>query len=100
MECKNCNEHQPNVEPIPYIAHEAAMARAERTIKRLFILLIVTVCLWFCSIFATVGGFLWYINQYDFESYEYTQDGEGLNIIGDGNGVDFNVPETESAEKN
>jgi hypothetical protein len=28
-----------------------------------------------------------YLNEYDFADYEYTQDGEGLNIIGDGNGV-------------
>ena len=40
---------------------------------------------------ATIAGFIWYLNQYDFASEttttEYTQDGEGVNIIGDGNGV-------------
>jgi len=35
-----------------------------------------------------VGSFLLYLNQYDFESYQ--QDGEGVNIIGDMNGVDYN----------
>lgn len=37
---------------------------------------------------------LW--SEYDFESYEYQQDGEGVNIIGDGNGVDYNGPARES----
>lgn len=36
-----------------------------------------------------------YLEQYDFESYEYSQDGQGLNIIGDKNGVGFNVPTHE-----
>ena len=37
------------------------------------------------------GGFLWYLSQYDFYDYseEVTQDGHGLNIIGDRNGVMF-----------
>ena len=50
---------------------------ADRANRRLFILLIVVIGLWF----ATIGLFVWYLNQYDFESYssEYTQDGHGLN---------------------
>lgn len=28
-----------------------------------------------------------FIGQYDFESYEYSQDGAGVNIMGSGNGV-------------
>jgi len=73
-------------ENVPYIVHETEIARQERHIKRLWIAL-------FVAIFACVaitGGFLWYLNQYDFESYE--QDGSGVNIVGDGNGVDYDVP--------
>lgn len=44
-------------------------------IKRLFILVLVVLGLWAC----TIGGFVWYLNQYDFVSY--TQDGEGYNNI-------------------
>lgn len=95
-DCKTCKESRQNVEPVPYIAHESAMARQERTIKRLIITLMVIIFLWF----ATIGGFVWYLNQYDFESYVYKQDGEGLNIIGDRNGVDFHVSESGGAPSN
>lgn len=35
----------------------------------------------------TIGGFLLYLNQYDFTAFDVQQDGHGLNIIGDRNGV-------------
>lgn len=91
-DCNSC-EKKRAVDPVPYVVHESAMARNERTVKRIVIALLVVIILWF----ATVCTFVWYLNQYDFESYEYTQDGEGVNIIGDGNGVGYNgadVPET------
>ena len=37
--------------------------------KRLWVALIVVLCMWT----ATIGGFVWYISQYDYVSY--TQDG-------------------------
>ena len=95
-DCKSCKESRQSVEPVPYIVHESAMARQERTIKRLIITLMVIIFLWF----ATIGGFVWYLNQYDFESYVYEQDGEGLDIIGDRNGVDFHVSESDGASSN
>ena len=67
------------------LAHEFSIAMAERTIRRLFILLILIVLLWG----ATIGTFVWYINQYDYESYTYEQDGQGVNIMGDWNGVEY-----------
>ena len=51
--------------------------------KRMFVALLVVLALWA----ATIAGFIWYLYQYDFESYSYTQDGEGLNVIGDSNEV-------------
>ena len=78
--CKGKDAHAP--ESVPYIVHESSMARMERQIKRLWIALIV--CL--SVIVATNAGWIYYENQ--FETYEYTQDGEGTNIIGDGNDVD------------
>lgn len=95
-DCQTCKERKQAVEPVPYIAHESDMARQERTIKRLIAALFVVIALWF----STIGVFIWYLNQYDFESYEYTQDGEGLNIIGDRNGVGFYVAESEGAPQN
>jgi len=35
----------------------------------------------------TIGGFLLYLNQYDFTALDVQQDGQGLNIVGDRNGV-------------
>lgn len=65
-------------------------ALAEKTIKRLWIALIVAYVL----IAGLAGGFLWYLNRYDFQSIstEYTQDGRGLNVIGANslNGVNLN----------
>lgn len=60
-DCKTCKERRSATEPIPYIAHESAMARMERTIKRLWILLIVVVTL----LVASNGAWLWYESQFE-----------------------------------
>lgn len=73
---------------VPYIVYEGTQARNERTIKRLIIALIVSICL----IFVSNMAWLWYLSGYDFETYEYTQDGGGTNILGDGNGVSYYEP--------
>ena len=91
MERQIMPENRP--ESVPYIVHEAEMARQERHIKRLWIALIVAIV----ACVAITGGFLWYLNQYDFTSYE--QDGQGVNIIGDGNGVDYDGPASASANQ-
>ena len=94
MDCSTCKENRKN-EPVPYIAHESAMARQERTVKRLVAAIIIVMVLWF----ATIGAFLLYLNQYDFESYDFTQDGMGVNIIGSQNGV-YNGTESEDPPQN
>lgn len=76
-------------ETVPYIVFEGEIARQERHIKRLWIALIAAVI----AMVLIVGGSLLYLNQYDFASYQ--QDGEGVNIVGDGNGVDYNGPASE-----
>jgi hypothetical protein len=82
--CDACKEIK-KTEPVPYIVHESAQARNERTVKRLVVALIVLALLWFATI--GIGVYAWM--QYDYESEEtvteYKQDGEGLNIIGDRN---------------
>jgi hypothetical protein len=79
-----------NPETVPYIVFEGEVARQERHIKRLWIALIAAIV----AMVLIVGGFLLYLNQYDFASYQ--QDREGVNIVGDGNGVDFDVPARSS----
>lgn len=87
--CKECKEKRMEVntpENVPYIVHEAAMARNERNVKRLVVALVVAIVL----AFATNVGWLIYESQFETldYSYDYTQDGQGTNIIGNGNDVD------------
>ena len=78
-------ERQSKPDSVPYIVFEGEMARQERHVKRLWIALLAAIT----ALVLTVGIFVWYLNQYDFTSYE--QDGEGINILGTSNGGDCNV---------
>ena len=85
--CRECKENRVEAktpENVPYIVHETAMARNERNVKRLVVALVVAIVL----AFATNVGWLIYESQYETVDYSYAQDGEGTNIIGDGNDVD------------
>lgn len=69
---------------VPYFVHEGAMARAERTIRRLWILCIILVLL----LTVTNGAWLYYESQFeDVVTTEYTQDvtqdadGDGSNTF-------------------
>lgn len=53
-DCRSCKDNRR--EPVPYIAHEMAMARAERTVKRLVAVVIVMALL----LAGTIAGFLMY----------------------------------------
>ena len=67
--CETCKGEESSVpESVPYFVHESAMARAERTAKRLWITILTL-------IFLLVGSncaWLWYEAQ--FETVEYTQE--------------------------
>ena len=71
---------------VPYVVHEADMARMERGNKRLSILASILVAL----LFITNALWVWLWNQYEYVDTVTTtvsQDGEGNNIYGDGNEV-------------
>lgn len=73
-----------NMQMIPYIAHESAMARNERHIKRLILALVLTSFL----LFASNCVWLVYLYQYDFGSEDYmvevdTGEGGNANYIGE-----------------
>jgi hypothetical protein len=94
----------------PQYYQDIIAGMAERTIKRL------VRCLCLLAVVSLALGLLLYLShvkaandlkannekwlevwsQYDFESYEYQQDGKGVNIIGNMNGVDYDVPTSES----
>lgn len=89
------NDVENSKTKIPFIVYEATMARMERHIKKLWIALIIAII----SIVLCNVSWLLYINQYDFEDYEYTQDGTGVNIIGDSNGVGYYGAEVDSQKE-
>lgn len=94
MNCDNCSIK--GAEPVPYIVHESAMARMERTHKRLWIALILVICL----LVATNGAWLWYESQWEtvetWQDVWQEADGNGNNqfVGGDYNGW----PESEDAD--
>ena len=90
LDCANCAEEK-RPESVPYIVYEESIARSELHIKRLWIALIIAVSL----IFASNIGWLIYESQFDTYSYDYSQDGEGVNIIGDENEV-YDEPKAEN----
>lgn len=66
----------------------------KRQNKRLVVALFVVLILWA----TTIGGFVWYLNQYDFSSYEVnSQDGGNANFIG--NDGDITNGESESSQE-
>lgn len=87
-------------EPVPYIVYEGTMARFERTIKRLIIVIIVAVV----TLFASNMAWLYAWNSYDYEDTSIVVDGESkgnANYIG-ASGVINNGEsgsQEESAEK-
>lgn len=86
-DCKTCKERRSATEPIPYIAHESAMARMERTIKRLWVLLIVVVTL----LVATNGVWIWRESQFEDVVTTTTQDVTQTNDGGNNNFVGGDV---------
>ena len=94
--CETCKKVQNEPESVPYIVHESAMARAERTAKRLWITILTL-------IFLLVGSncaWLWWNNQWEtVESWEITQENDGgyNNYIGnDGDIVNGETDYTEN----
>ena len=85
--CNNCTkaEDTENVSvSVPYVVHEAMVARQERQIKRMWIALIVAVSMLFAS---NVG---WLIYESQFVTVSYEQDGDGLNNVNVGEQGDIN----------
>lgn len=97
-DCKSCKENRQNVEPVPYIVHESAMARQERTIKRLWILLILVISL----LVATNGAWIWYESQWEVVETEITQENNGgyNNYIGNDGDIYNGEADNQDAPEN
>ena len=80
MDCETCKERRKVIaqtpKDVPYIVHEGAVARLERVIKRMWVLvlsLIILLC-------VSNAAWIWYCNQWEtVESLEITQENEGVN---------------------
>ena len=83
---------------IPYIAFESEMARHERTIKRLLVALIAVIIM----LFASNVAWLWFFNQFDFQTETVmfdTEDGGDNSYIGN-DGVINNGEDGSSGNEN
>ena len=78
--CENCKA-KPCKEPesVPYIVHEASMARMERQAKRLWIAVLLLIAL----LVGTNAAWLYYDSQFSdiVTTIEAEQDGSGVNIV-------------------
>ena len=81
MEEKSFNSTEAYQEPVSYLVYEHTMARFERTIKRLIIVIIVAVV----TLFASNMAWLYAWNLYDYDNTSIVVDGESkgnANYIG------------------
>ena len=69
---------------------ELEVARHERTERRLIWCWIVTVIIAIIAVVIVDNNWRTFISESDITSYSYEQSGEGVNIVGDSNGVDTN----------
>ncbi len=67
---------------------ELEVARHERTERRLIWCWIVTVIIAIIAVLIVDNNWRTFISESDITSYSYEQSGEGVNIVGDSNGVD------------
>lgn len=93
MNCESCT-HRPD--PVPFAVHESAMARMERTIRRLWILLIVLVVF----LVGSNALWIWYEAQFEDVSVEQEVDtGEGdAFVVGNGD-LSYGEGQTESEDQ-
>ena len=93
--CSNCNHENKNPEAVSYIVHESAMARAERSAKRLWVVIVMLIVL----LVGTNGAWLWYESQFEtVETVEVTQENaDGYNNY-IGNDGDITNGETNSKD--
>lgn len=93
--CSNCDNGKSTPEAVPYIVHESAMARAERSAKRLWVVIILLIVM----LVATNGAWIWYESQFETvvtnEEYQVEQNtedgGNNSSIIENGGVVDGNA---------
>ena len=72
MSCETCKNKQSTPENVPYIVHESEMTREERTIKRLWITILVLIFL----LVGTNAAWIYYESQWETIHQEVTQEAD------------------------
>ena len=83
-DCESCKSKNQQAKDVPYIVHEAELARAERSFKRLWAAIILLIVL----LFGSNAGWLYYESQ--FEETATTIEAEaddGGNAVANNNGM-------------
>ena len=98
MDCETCKEKRKVIaqtpKDVPYIAHESAVARLERVIKRLWVLALVLIIL----LAASNAAWIWWESQYQTIETTITQenaDGYNNYIGNDGDIVNGNADDQD-----
>ena len=98
MDCETCKEKRKvfvqTPKDVPYIVHEGAVARLERVIKRMWVLVLSLIIL----LFASNAAWIWYESQYQTSETTITQENEDgyNNYIGnDGDIVNGNADDQD-----
>ena len=97
MDCKTCKENKPL--DLPYIVHEADMARMERSNKRLWIAIILLIVL----LVGSNCAWIYYENQFTDEIVTVEQDADENgtnNFIGHDGEIRYGEAESYSEEPN
>ena len=71
-DCESCKSKNQQAEDVPYIVHEAELARAERSFKRLWPAIIPLIVL----LVGTNAGWIWFESQFEYSqtTQEVTQE--------------------------
>lgn len=95
VNCDNCSKRP---ESVPYLVHESAMARMERTIRRLWILLIMLVVL----LVGSNALWIWYEAQFETvtTSVEMQNERGYNNYIGNDGDIYNGEAQSDDAETN
>lgn len=60
-DCGNCKAKEKAIDSVSYIVYESALARAERSVKRLWIAILVLIVF----LVGTNGAWLWYESRFE-----------------------------------
>lgn len=82
MDCETCKEKRKVVvqtpKDVPYIVHEGAVARLERVIKRMWVLVLLLIILFV----ASNGAWIWWESQYKtIETTIAQENADGYNML-------------------